>query len=119
MVKENRMKYRFCAVYSMWSMCQLPVCIVVILAAPTDEVTRAHLQPLPGQAKVKAEFTPRVVGTHCVQALMGSVEVEGSPFAVEAYDLHRIKLLTSQRAVVGQTCQLDGETSARVSLIFP
>ena len=83
---------------------------IFVFPAPTGRVTRAHVQTVHGSAGLQAVFTPLDIGTYCVQACLGSVQVAGSPFVVEAYDLRQIRISKfPSTTVVGQTFEIDGE----------
>ena len=78
--------------------------------APSDRIIRARVEPIHGRHLLKAEFVPREVGPHCIQATIGDIEIQGSPFACEVYDISRVRISKKHKGIVGKPYNFDSES---------
>ena len=79
------------------------------VSAPSDRIIRAKVEPVYGRTLLKAEFVPREVGPHCIQATIGDIEIQGSPFACEVYDISRVRISKLHKGIVGKPYNFEGE----------
>lgn len=80
-----------------------------LFSAPSDHVIKARVTPIPGKHLLKAEFVPREVGPHCIQATIGDIEIQGSPFACDVYDITRVALSRLHKGLVGSPYNFESE----------
>ena len=71
---------------------------------------------MPGRNRFQAEFVPREVGPHCIQASILDVEIVGSPFACEVYDISRVRVSKMLRGVVGKPYEFESKYAVKVTL---
>ncbi|CAH1781774.1 unnamed protein product [Owenia fusiformis] len=84
-------------------------CIVEVVA-PSDNTYRADVSPTPQNNKIRAEFTPTEVGPHLISVCYGDIEIPGSPFACEVYDISKVKVGKLTQGMVGRPHEFDIDT---------
>ncbi|RUS75786.1 hypothetical protein EGW08_016447, partial [Elysia chlorotica] len=74
----------------------------VQITAPNGENINARLvQQADGDYKV--EWTPQVPGRHSIQVLFGGQQVSGSPFYIDVFDIHKIRVNNFHNGNVNET----------------
>ncbi|GFR83448.1 filamin-A [Elysia marginata] len=74
----------------------------VIIKAPNGENIPARLiQQADGDYKV--EWTPNVPGRHAIEVLFGGQQVSGSPFYIDVFDIHKIRVNNFYNGNINET----------------
>ncbi len=83
--------------------------LLYCIAAPSDRVLRARVQPWGDHHRLRAEFVPIEVGPHCINVTVGDIELQGSPFACEVYDIGAVKVAPLKKGIVGRPYDIDSK----------
>uniref|UniRef100_A0A2C9JF60 Calponin-homology (CH) domain-containing protein n=1 Tax=Biomphalaria glabrata TaxID=6526 RepID=A0A2C9JF60_BIOGL len=63
----------------------------IIITAPTGENIPARLLQQP-DGDYKVEWTPNKPGRHSVDVMYGGQQIQGSPFYIDVFDIHKIRV---------------------------
>ena len=85
-----------------------------LITAPSDRVFKCHVEPVPGKNLLRAEFVPKEIGPHCIQVTIGELEIPGSPFGCEVYDINRVKVSKMPRGVIGKPADFEGKAISQI-----
>ncbi|XP_052782579.1 filamin-B-like isoform X2 [Mya arenaria] len=72
----------------------------VDISSPSGDRVNAQVYSL-GNGEVRVEWMPRVAGRHTVDVQCGGVQVNGSPFYVDVFDLSTIRVDNFRHGAVG------------------
>lgn len=86
-------------------------CVATVIA-PSKKKVNARVTHEAANGAMRIEFVPTEVGTHIIEASIGSQKLVGGPLIAKVYDAGLIQVTDVNGGVVGQPCQFRVDASA-------